>query len=191
MTVEHPPLELHASADNGTVDLAWYDEHPDSRSYRVYYQAGETAPGLGEGTQVVVPAGASAVQVTGLTNGTTYSFSVFSFAQDGTQLQSAEASATPTLPGVEDLQAAGSGSGSIVLTWTLPEGVPQAVVRYSPDSYPAGPTDGTGVTVAPGAESVTVTGLTDGTDYYFSVFATSNGGFSEPANISLAPLRLP
>ncbi len=68
-------------------------------------------------------------------------------------------------------------NGQVVLTWTNPAdaGFTGTMVRYSTSAFPATTTDGTlagDVAGSPsGTSTVTVTGLTNGTVYYFSLFS--------------------
>ena len=191
VTVGYEPMTLTASPRDGAVNLSWFSPRPEVTDYRVFYQPGATAPGLGQGTEVTVSDDASEVEVTGLTNGTEYSFSVFALNDSDSVVDEATASATPALTPVTDLQAAGAGTGKVVLTWVNPPGVTDVVVRYSSVEAPATPTDGTGVAVPSGAETVTISGLTNGTTYYFSVFASRDGQHSEPASAELTPFGCP
>ena len=99
--------------------------------------------------------------------------------------------AAATLGPVTDLQAAGAGAGSVVLTWRNPASLDGIIVRYSTIDFPATATDGTGVPVAGTPETVTVNGLTDGTTYYFSVFATLGTDVSDPAFVDFTPFICP
>jgi Ca2+-binding RTX toxin-like protein len=99
--------------------------------------------------------------------------------------------AAPPAPGVENLQVAGSGATAAVLTWTNPTGVDQIVVRYSTVDFPATTSDGTGVSIVGTPETVTVNGLTTGTEYFFSVFAHTAAGMSDPVEVSFTPFACP
>ncbi|QIX27821.1 tandem-95 repeat protein [Nocardioides sp. JQ2195] len=92
---------------------------------------------------------------------------------------------------VTNLQAAGAGAGSVVLTWLNPDQLDGIVVRWSTDDFPQSPTDGTGVPVTGTPETVTIDGLDDGATVFFSVFATLGEGVSEPAFTELSPFACP
>jgi len=95
------------------------------------------------------------------------------------------------VPPVEDLQAAGSGSGAVLLTWTNPPGATGVVVRYATDTFPTTPAEGTGVPVSWPTATATASGLTNGTTYFFSVFSQVGAGTSAPASVEFAPFSCP
>jgi hypothetical protein len=123
--------------------------------------------------------GATSRVVTGLTNGTSYTFTVKAVSAAGTGPDSARSNVvTPTAPPAPPaaptgLTAARNGSGSVLLTWTAPTGpitgyqvqvrnILGIVIR----------TDN----VAGAVTSTPVTGLTNGTTYSFRVRAVNAGG---------------
>jgi len=95
------------------------------------------------------------------------------------------------VPPVEGLQAAGAGSGGVLLTWTNPPGATGVVVRYATDTFPSTPAEGTGVPVSWPTTSASVSGLANGTTYFFSVFSQVGAGTSEPATVEFAPFSCP
>jgi uncharacterized repeat protein (TIGR01451 family) len=188
VVVDFPPLELLAKGADGGVELDWKSSHRDAETFRLFYTEGQTPPDVGEGTEVPLEPEQTFAYVGGLDNGTTYAFSLFSFVGDR-QVQSAEATATPMLPGVENLRERGAGDDAVQLSWRNPDGISDVVVRSATSGWPAGPNDGTGAPVPSREQSVRITGLTSGTTYYFSVFATRDGAYSEPATAAFAPYR--
>ncbi|HVC67862.1 MAG TPA: fibronectin type III domain-containing protein, partial [Acidimicrobiales bacterium] len=119
--------------------------------------------------------------VTGLTNGTTYTFTVTATNGLGTGTPSSPASATPaTAPGAPTGATAVRGYTQATVSWTAPVatgGLP--VTSYTVTSSPGGRTCTTAST------SCTVTGLTNGTAYTFTVTATNAAGTglaSAPSN---------
>lgn len=92
----------------------------------------------------------------------------------------------PGVGSVSNVYTDAGGGGKIGLTWTNPAGNRAATgttIRYSTTADPTTPTDGAGgTTAASGATSATLTGLTDGTTYHVSVFATntSASSFGDP-----------
>ena len=134
--------------------------------------------------------------VTGLTNGTEYTFKVRAVNTHGDGAESAAAKATPAtkpaaptnLSATDNAQA----SGAVKLTWTAPTNTGGAAItgyKYSKD-------DGSSWT-ATGATSTshTVTNLTNGTAYKFKVRAVNRKGdgtasavaTATPATTPLAP----
>ena len=103
----------------------------------------------------------------------------------------ASVSMSVLIPAVQNLQAAGAGSGGVLLSWTNPASATGVVVRYATDTYPQLPEEGTGVPVSWPASSATATGLTDGTDYYFSVFSETGASTAAPALTFFTPFGCP
>ena len=135
--------------------------------------------------------------VNGLTNGTTYTFTVTATNASGTGLPSANSAAvTPaTVPGPPTAVAATSNAnGQSTITWTDPaSNGGSAITGYTATSSPGGSTcTATGAF----ANTCTVTGLTNGTAYTFTVTATNAIGTSNasapspaatPASVPGAP----
>src|SRR5664280_164319 len=128
-------------------------------------------------------AGATSLVVTGLTNGTAYTFTVAATNAAGTGALSARSVAvTPgtvtTLPGAPVIGTPKPGVASATVNWTAPaDNGGSALTRYTVNAY-----DGAGTTVfksqnaAAGATSLVVTGLTNGTAYTFTVAANKAAG---------------
>jgi subtilase family serine protease len=185
-TVLPAPTNLVASGANTTVNLSWSapssNGGPSVTGYNVY--EGTTASG--ESTTPVngTPIGATSYTVTGLTNGTTYYFDVTAVNSVGNSVASKEASATPTAatvpPAPTNLVASGANT-TVNLSWSAPSsnGGP-SVTGYNvykgttASGESTTPVNGTPI----GATSYTVTGLTNGTTYYFDVTAVNSVGNS-------------
>ena len=86
-----------------------------------------------------------------------------------------------------------AGDESIQLAWTNPAdaGFVSTTIRYSTSAPPSTPTGGSEAAIVPGspggAGSHEMTGLTNGTMYYFSAFAWNGTGYSEAVNASAEP----
>ena len=132
----------------------------------------------------------SPIEVTGLTNGTPYTFTVTATNAAGTGAAStASSSATPaTTPGAPAIGSVTSGNGQASVAFTPPaSNGGSAITSYTVTSSPGG-LSATG-TSAP----ITVTGLTNGTAYTFTVTATNAVGASTAsgASSSVTPSALP
>ena len=117
--------------------------------------------------------------VTGLTNGTTYYFRVTAVNRVGGGPASSEVSAVPlTVPGAPTGLTATPGNSRVTLSWAAPPSGGAAISDYlifdgtRPGGENRTPVNGSLVT----ATSYTVTGLTNGTTYYFRVIAVNAAG---------------
>ena len=92
----------------------------------------------------------------------------------------------PTAPGAPSGVAATAGNGSASVTWTAPSDGGSPITSYTVTPYQGGVAQqATTVTGNPPATSATVTGLTNGTSYTFTVSATNavgTGPASAPSN---------
>jgi trimeric autotransporter adhesin len=137
--------------------------------------------------------------VTGLTNGTAYTFTVSATNAAGTGPASAPSnSVTPqavvTAPGAPAITGAAAGNGEVTVTFTAPaSNGGSAITGYTVTSNPAGGVDSSAGSTA---LSHVITGLTNGTAYTFTVSATNAAGIgpaSAPSNsvTPLAPVSAP
>jgi RHS repeat-associated protein len=136
---------------------------------------------------------ASPATVTGLTAGTSYTFTVIATNAIGSGVSSAASAAvTPyTTPGAPTAVTATAGNGLANVSWTAPaSNGGLAISTYTITSSPGGLTN----TVNAPSTSGPVTGLTNGTPYTFTVYATNaplnNGPASSPSN-SVTPSTIP
>jgi titin len=131
---------------------------------------------------------------TGLTDGTSYTFTVYARNTTVTTLiNSATATATPyDLPPIPTGLTATSGSnGSVPLTWSVPSSTP-AVDKYLITM--TNNTTGVSTTNTSTTNSYTWSGLTNGTTYSFKVAASNNNGanYSDPSSsVSATPYTTP
>lgn len=124
--------------------------------------------------------------VSGLTNGTAYTFTVVAVNANGSSSASAASNTvTPALaPGAPTAVEGAGADGSALVSWT------------APDSDGGSTITGYTVTASPGGRTATcvaspcnVTGLDNGTDYTFTVLATNAVGSSAPSAAS-APVSV-
>jgi uncharacterized protein (TIGR02145 family) len=124
---------------------------------------------------------ASPIIVTGLTNGTAYTFTVFATNANGNSAaSSASNSVTPSsVPGAPTIGTATEGDAQATVTFTAPvSNGGSAITGYTVTSSP-GAFTGTG-----SASPIIVAGLTNGTAYTFTVIATNANGNSLPSSAS-------
>jgi fibronectin type 3 domain-containing protein len=140
------------------------------------------------------PGGATCTSTTlgcaigGLSNGTSYSFTVIATNAMGSSPASNALSATPVqVPNPPQLISATAGNAQVDLAWTAPAndgGSP--ITGYTATASPGGATCSTATL------GCTIGGLTNGIAYSFTVTATSSLGTSAPSNTMTAtPATVP
>lgn len=75
----------------------------------------------------------------------------------------------PTCP-ASISSTSGNGKVTLSLSYNDTDYISGVEVRYKTGSYPTSPTDGSGVTAEGAATSIEITGLANGTTYYFRVY---------------------
>ena len=171
------PTGLTATPGNGSVVLEWNAVTSlGGGTLTRYVVTAYNSAGQAVGT--CTSTSATHCTITGLTNGTAYTFKVATVASGGSSAASSPtASVTPqaTAPGAPTNVVATSGDGQAEVTWTAPtDDGGEAIDGYIVIASPGGATC---TAVAP-ATTCTISGLTNGTEYTFSVVATNNVGNS-------------
>lgn len=171
------PTGLGAIAGNTEIFLNWNDNgEGDLASYRVY----RSLTGLVGSFTLLISVTTSSYVDTGLTNGTTYWYTVSAVDDAGFQSpQSASVNATPvfvadtTAPAVPTGLSATAGDTLVDLDWN--DNTETDLVSYG--VYQATASGGPYSLVTFVADSLyTVTGLTNGTQYWFKVTAKDASG---------------
>jgi predicted phage tail protein len=194
-TLPGAPTNVNGTAGNASVSLTWTAPASDGGSSITGYRV---TPYIGGNAQTPILTGSASTSytVTGLTNGTTYTFRVAAINAIGTGPDSAPSPpltpvATPTAPGAPTNVTGVAGDQSVALSWTAPSsdgGSPITSYRITP--Y-IGANAQTPVNTGSASTSYTVTGLTNGTAYTFTVAATNSvgtGAASAPSG-ALTPQR--
>jgi outer membrane protein OmpA-like peptidoglycan-associated protein len=177
------PTGLTATPGNGSVVLEWNAVTSLGGGTLTRYVV-TAYNGAGQAVGTCTSTSATHCTITGLTNGTAYTFKVTTEATGGTSAASSPtASVTPqaTAPGAPTNVTAASGNGEATVSWTAPvsdggESIDGYIVTSSPGGL-------TCTAVAPDT-TCTITGLTNGTAYTFTVVASNNIGASDPSSPS-------
>src|SRR5207245_1939114 len=142
-------------------------------------------------TAILTNSTSTSFTVTGLTNGTTYTFTVAAINAIGTGPDSTASSAfTPTAPTPPTAPSGVSGSprdSAVVLGWTAPASDGgSSITGYRVTPYVNG-TARTAIQTNSTSTNFTVSGLTNGTAYTFTVAAV-NGVGTGPDSPMSAPV---
>ncbi|HUN35601.1 MAG TPA: fibronectin type III domain-containing protein [Trebonia sp.] len=169
------PTAVTAVAASTSATVSWAP--PATNSSMITGYTVTAAPG---GASVTVAGTATMTTVTGLANGTSYTFTVTATDPGGTGPASAASNpVTPgPVPGSPTAVQATAGNATAQVTWTAPASSGgSAISGYTVTATPGGAT----ATVAGGVTDASFTGLTNGTDYRFTVVATNSYGTSIPS----------
>ncbi|HLQ15029.1 MAG TPA: fibronectin type III domain-containing protein [Candidatus Eisenbacteria bacterium] len=166
------PTNVGATAGNAQASVTWTAPASSNGAAITSYTVTSTPGGLAAS----VNGSTTTATVTGLTNGTSYTFSVTATNSAGTSAASSPSnSVTPAAPpGAPTNVATTGGMGQATVTWTAPaSNGGAAITSYAVTSSPGG----ISVTTPDGATTTaTVTGLTNGTAYTFTVTAANWAG---------------
>ena len=174
------PRNVTAVKGNTTATVSW-DAPLDSRGSDVtgYTVIAYTSGNVAAGTCTSVAPTETCV-VTGLTNGTPYTFKVTATNGIGTSAQStASSAATPsTVPNAPTGVTVASGDAQVTVSFTAPTNNGGSSVT----GYTVTASDGS--TISGTTSPLTITGLTNGTAYTFTVKATNINGDSVASSAS-------
>jgi alpha-tubulin suppressor-like RCC1 family protein/Tol biopolymer transport system component len=186
-----PPTGASAVAGDAQATVSWSAPADDGGGPITRYTV-TASPG---GEQAIVGGSTHAATVTGLSNGTAYTFTVVARNSDGDGPASAPTApvtpvASATAPDAPTGASASPGNARATVTWSAPgsDGGSQ-ITSYTVTASPGGQT----ATVNGSTLSTDVTGLTNGTSYTFTVVATNalgNSPASAPSN-AVTPRAVP
>ncbi|MGZ4169790.1 MAG: N,N-dimethylformamidase beta subunit family domain-containing protein [Solirubrobacteraceae bacterium] len=173
------PTSVSGTAGDASVALTWSKPGSDGGSAITGYRITPYESGVPE-TAILTNSTATSQNVTGLTNGHGYTFTVAAINAIGTGPESAPSATltpkAPVPPGTPGTPSAVAGDGSVAVDWTAPTdngGAPITGYRVTP--Y-VGATAQTPTTTATSTTSANITGLTNGTTYTFKVAAINSAG---------------
>ena len=192
-TVPGAPTNASATAGNAQATVNWTAPSSNGGSAITYYTVTSSPGGFTAQTANGTTTNAT---VTGLSNGTSYTFTVTATNAVGTGPASSTSNAVtpssgPTAPGAPTGASATAGNANASVSWTAPgsnggSSITYYTVTSSPGGFTAQTANGT-------TTSATVTGLTNGTSYTFTVTATNlvgTGPASSPSN-AVTPATVP
>ena len=156
---------------NASVTVSWEEPDDNGGSSITGYQVTATP-----GSQTCSTDAATSCVVSGLTNNTSYSFTVTASNSVGTSAASAAEEATPTeqLPSVPLSVSAETGDESVLVSWSAPaDDGGASVTSYTATASPGGST------CVVSSTSCTIDGLTNGVTYTVTVTALNAVGSSD------------
>lgn len=169
------PTNVTGVAGDTQVTVSWSAPSSDGGSSITGYRITASPGGR---TATTGPSNRS-VAITGLTNGTGYTFTVSASNSRGSgPLSAPSATVVPGVPGPPTNVRATAGNAQATVTWTAPSSTGgSAITSYTVTASPGGAT----ISVGSVARSATLTGLSNGTSYTFTVRAV-NGRGTGPAS---------
>ena len=178
-TAPAAPSNFSTTTGNAQVVLSWTNpSDSDFAGVMLRRKTGSYPASVTDGTEIYSGSSTSYTD-TGLTNGTTYYYSIW--AKDAVPNWSSAnqvlavpiASATDTTaPAAPSSFSTTTGNAQVVLSWINPSDsdFTGVMLRRKTGSYPSSVTDGTEI-YSGSSTSYTDTGLTNGTTYYYSIWA--------------------
>ena len=185
------PTNLVAARDSTRVVLQWDTGDPAATNYLIRSEV--TGGGSGDPPDKLVAAGSgtrTTAEVTGLTNGTEYTFSVMVAEVSGTDTvvtgMAASVTKTPGLamPAAPANFMATVGHGQVAVSWDNPGNITISQYQYSTNG-------GLTFTDIPNSNenttSFTFSNLTNGTQYRLAIRASNLSGGSPGATVTVTP----
>jgi Lamin Tail Domain/Fibronectin type III domain/NHL repeat len=179
------PTGVTAVSGDGTASVSWSSVSGAS-GYNVYESTTPGSENPNTASPVCTETTETTCDLTGLANGETYYFVVTATDSSGASAPSTEVSATPssapTTPPAPTGVSAVASDGSATVSWDAVSGATGYDVYEATSSGDEHPSSATPVCDTTTSISCSVTGLTDGTTYYFVVTATNTAGTSSASS---------
>jgi len=171
------PTGVSGTRGNTQVALSWTAPASDGGSAITGYVVTPSIGGVAQ-TPVIFASAATTQTVTGLTNGTAYTFTVAALNGVGTGPDSGPSAAvTPATLAAAPTGVSGTrGNTQVALSWTAPASDGGSAVTGYVVTPSIGGVAQTPVAFASAATTQTLTGLTNGTAYTFTVAALNGVG---------------
>ncbi len=196
-TVPDAPTAATAVAGDALATVSWTAPTSDNGAGITRYTVTSTPGGKTCASTSTLPASPSTTcEVTGLTNGTSYTFVVTATNVDGAGAASHSSnSVSPsTVPDAPTDASATAGNQSATVSWTAPNDEGRSILSYKVIATDVTHAFNGGQTVTGLANPATVTGLTNGDSYTFSVVASNTDGAgagSSPSNAVVPTALVP
>ena len=164
------PQSVDASVTPNTTTISWSAPSSNGGTAITSYQVVSSPAGYNSGA---LSSTTTSIVATGLTNGTSYSFTITVTNGGGLSNSTISSAVIPyTTPSAPTGLSAVSGSGQLTLNWTAPS-IPNNGGRAISGYRIINTTTSTTNTTA--SNSYILTGLTNGSSYTFTVAATNDG----------------
>jgi hypothetical protein len=181
-TTSTPPQSLSATSGNAQVSLSWSAPSSTGGSSITQYLVYDRFTGSSTFVQVASTSVSQTTStVTSLTNGQSYDFEILAQNGVGTSTASNVVSSTPaTIPSAPVSVSAVAGDTMAVISFTPSSTGGSPILYYTAVSNPGN------ITASSSGSPITVTNLTNGQSYTFTVTATNGIGTSASSSASNA-----
>jgi len=181
-TLPTAPTAVSALGGNATATLTWSAPTSDGGAALTGY----TVSSVPSGHSCTTLPTTTSCTFSGLTNGTSYTFSVAAINRVGTGPAASDTTTPATVPGAPTFVTANAGNQTATVLWSPPLSNGGAdITGYVVTSSPSG------LTCAVTSTSCTFPGLANGTTYTFTVTATNRVGTGAGASVSVTPATVP
>ncbi len=190
-TAPAAPTGVSATGGEGSATVTWTAPSPGTSPITSY----TITPYIGSTAQTATTIGGSPppnnATITGLKDGTTYTFTVTATNAVGngpaSEASNAVTPSAPTAPASPAAPTATPGNGSATVSWNAPASNGSPITSYTVTPYLGTTAEpATIVYGTPPSTSTTIGGLTNGDTYTFTVTATNTVGNSSPSPASNA-----